>query len=80
MFSFTFSFFPLPQHTNTHVTVHSIYQHPSGFLDATASGLQKCVTGSGKGLSGKLNYRMQNMPEWQVYSTLCVDSLDWQPL
>lgn len=51
---YVFHFFLLPA-TYTRLILYSIYQYPSGFLDAHASRPGKCVTGSEMGLSGKLN-------------------------
>lgn len=42
-------------HTHTGLILYIIYQNASGLLDATASRLEKYVTGSEMGLSGKLN-------------------------
>lgn len=46
--------------TNTCTFIHrlsgyNIYLHPTGSANATAAGLQKCVTGSEMDLSVKLN-------------------------
>lgn len=80
-FFFSFFFFLTPGNSRTRASQATVsFNSLQDFLVQLPLSWED-VTGSEMGFSSKLNYsRMKNMPEWQVYSGLCVDRLDWQHL